>query len=894
MPSDVGLHIISFYNVAAQGPFASPRTLCCLEYGGLQALLLSYCVPPEHLQDDGFWQLPPPHPLQAAARFCAPARLMAPVPLRRAAPVVDVAGGSGHVIVPQYDSRSVIYQELQCVRNVIPFVLNSRVTCVMRLGIGEVPILTVAEAFDHWRAQHDIIPLSACDTIRTLMFMIVPAYEPPCESIRYILLRVGDSRDLTSSIVAPFAPKPTWEGLWRYLQNAHGVVRMSTCRYELICGEFIFNEDDCIAWLPPNVMMRLRAASGFLPQPLIPLGGNGINLAWPRCCEDFMRELSPRAPLVRIRSVCPSCSRPLTHCDTKTYLLLARTCTTFSWSNDHCAMIEHVIRLSGSEFLMSTERIPLCIRPAIIQLFLSHKYRNGCDPRSFELLPGSVLGAPTWSLGVGADYEAGASSGVATDLVSALHAYIVLRRLEALEEAIGLWRNGLACQPQLWFYFPCPFAHMSETQQWSDEFRAAVTMCREATMHAPDIVQLQGLDIPDRILSDIERSSKRFDAWVRLAKSALLLPNLTTLSTEQWPSPFDLQLTKRSWEATLLHIRESLRSMQRDAGDLPTLAVASSSYTHDYIGGVDRWSGHIQLRSLESMLSDDAIIRILRYLSDLRYMQAVNSCCKRLKQISSMPETWAGCYIIGYRLANRLSTEAEEYLAATVTRSIALCCRPPNCWWTHKLAESVLYGSTYDTCSAIIGREHNQLFAAKDIQFQTCSFQIRGVQDAVDISIGISVRCVNNQVTLLDTVRMTYGENDEATEQAVWLTLHNLHEDEVCCSSATKGIQNIQWYDVSRREFRRDGVHDVQLCWSERVFHATVDGVYFAPLHLPEDAASFTNWAYAFGRAGFGRRGNHVQNIHVRSRYHTLPVCHTPPPAESGRWLSGGSNDLLP
>jgi hypothetical protein len=563
---------------------------------------------------------------------------------------------------------------------------------------------------------------------------------------------------------------------------------------------------------------------------------------------------------------------------------------------------------------------------------------------------------------------------------------------------------------------------MSDCHQWADEFGVAAIACRDAAIRAPIGIQLQGLIGTDRILSDVERAEKRFFAWTRLVKSALMFPRHISLSTEHWPSPFDLQMTKRGWEASLLALRQIIReddvcggaidayaraaciakilmlhhpllsrhpclscllpvitdaassSTQwrkqlrraslclhalssldhtlmvsvianlfghlmlaapyicsllprgrdsagkweadavtcimflnimdmplpfvwqlpvpiRIADHLPTSHVAAFSCSEDCIGGVVPWNLRIVTHKMESLLSDDEMIHIFRYLCDVRYMQALSSCCKRIHLVSSSPETWSKCYIIGYRLADRLSSEAVKRLAATLTCSRALCCRPSNCWWTHKLASSVLYGSTYSSFSAFIGRECNHLFAAKDIQFQTCSLQIRRVAEAMDLSVGISVGRVNDHATLMSKVQIMYETPDapihDATEQIAWLTLYNLQADIVTCTIATPGYKDVVLFQVPRRDFRQDGVHDIQICWSERVLHVTVDGIYFEPLHLSDDSAPFTNWAYVFGRAGFGRAEEHFESIHVRSRYHTLPVCNSPPPADSGRWLSG-------
>ena len=112
--------------------------------------------------------------------------------------------------------------------------MNRRVTGIMRFGIGDVPILELTQAFEDFGRPHAIIPVSANETIRTLLFMIVPSYPPPHHPVTYVLIRIGASNDLTSSLVVPFVPTPSWAGLWHYLQIAHGVLRVPALRYELV------------------------------------------------------------------------------------------------------------------------------------------------------------------------------------------------------------------------------------------------------------------------------------------------------------------------------------------------------------------------------------------------------------------------------------------------------------------------------------------------------------------------------------------------------------------------------------------------------------------------------------------------------------------------------------
>ena len=90
LPVEVVALIIQFYNVASQGPVASEGMVrSCLQYAGLQAMLLTYCTNGTEDDESYFWTLPRPHCMQAAASFACRPRLRAPVPRRATLAIPD-------------------------------------------------------------------------------------------------------------------------------------------------------------------------------------------------------------------------------------------------------------------------------------------------------------------------------------------------------------------------------------------------------------------------------------------------------------------------------------------------------------------------------------------------------------------------------------------------------------------------------------------------------------------------------------------------------------------------------------------------------------------------------------------------------------------------------------
>ena len=81
LPVEVMTLIMRYRNAFHQGPVApADLTSRCLEYSGLQARIISFCVDTTSDDEDMFWIIPARHALACCARFTCAERLRHPVP----------------------------------------------------------------------------------------------------------------------------------------------------------------------------------------------------------------------------------------------------------------------------------------------------------------------------------------------------------------------------------------------------------------------------------------------------------------------------------------------------------------------------------------------------------------------------------------------------------------------------------------------------------------------------------------------------------------------------------------------------------------------------------------------------------------------------------------------
>ena len=315
-------------------------------------------------------------------------------------PSTDYLGGSS-TLLPQYEELPVIHAPITHARDARIYYFGERFAANLRIRPGEVPLDTILAAFENANRNIEIITVIPVEGIRTLMFMAVPRFPSSRLETTYCLLRIGDE-ELDKAVVLPFLPRPSWDGLWSYLDIMYGLLKPRGMIFQLDVNGYCFTESDDLCWLPPRCVARLRRVDAA-GQVFLPLT-NGMRPAWPRSEEDFARwyhchgvELIVRN--TNRRNLCTVCGKPLRVFAATSYRAVVHAGRLGLECSNSCATVLHRVKVKLTFNDMYVERdieVPLCVHPVLLELYLSIKYAYGHEATRFELLPGSITGLPTW------------------------------------------------------------------------------------------------------------------------------------------------------------------------------------------------------------------------------------------------------------------------------------------------------------------------------------------------------------------------------------------------------------------------------------------------------------------------------------------------------------------
>ena len=311
----------------------------------------------------------------------------------------DYVGGSRHNTT-QYEDLPVIYQVSDRVREMRIYRFGERLNCRLRCLQGEVPLHIVETACNNASLQICALPVHVTDNRRTLLFMATPFFPASQHRVTYCLFSIGD-QGLEHAVVVPFLPRPSWDGLWAYLDIAYGLLKPRNVAFEIESSGFCFREGDDLAWLPPQGVARLTTAPNETMQIQLP-PFNGTQPRWPDQEEIFVRWYESHATVLSIRfcaqrQKCSLCKKPLADFPTEKYQRLAREGRLGCEVMNICGLVTHQIRFHESgRHIQRAMKVPLCVHPSLLELHFGVKCSWGHEARQFELLPGSCTGVPTW------------------------------------------------------------------------------------------------------------------------------------------------------------------------------------------------------------------------------------------------------------------------------------------------------------------------------------------------------------------------------------------------------------------------------------------------------------------------------------------------------------------
>ena len=311
----------------------------------------------------------------------------------------DYVGGSTNLF-PLLDESPQICVPSSCSRLMRLYRLCDRLNTIMRLHANEIPFQVIEDAFAYTMTRFEIIAAITGDEIKTLLFMAVPRFSVPASAMCYCLLMVGD-HGLDHAVVVPFVPRPSWDGLWSFLEMSFGFSRPRGASFQVRVNDLIFSENDDLAWLPPHCLARLTVTSPTTTQLVLP-PWNNVHLGWPQTEEAFVRWFRSQWTIEKIhssrsRGLCSMCRKPLT--DVCRWRELVQSGHLGIFCTNACASVKHTFRINrrgAHEPFEAMLDVPACVLPSVLELHAGCLYAYGHEARRFELLPGPLTGDPIW------------------------------------------------------------------------------------------------------------------------------------------------------------------------------------------------------------------------------------------------------------------------------------------------------------------------------------------------------------------------------------------------------------------------------------------------------------------------------------------------------------------
>ena len=311
----------------------------------------------------------------------------------------DYIGGSTNFF-PIFEESPVIYTPGSSPRVMRLYRLWDRSITIMRLLPNEIPFEVMQDAFDNATRRINILAAVPGDEIKTLLFMAVPELTVREGNLCYCLFIIGQY-GLDQAVVVPFLPRPSWDGLWLFLEIAFGFSKLPGSSFEIQVNDFVFTENDDIAWLPSQCLGRLLMTSPANQQFALP-PFNGTPTPLPRSQEEFLRLFrsewtADKIYYSNLRGVCNLCRKPLVEsCPWRELAIQGRL---GFFCSQACAIVQHTFRVNRrgvQHAFQATTNVPACVHPRLLELYHGIKYAFGHEARRFQLLPGTVTGHPTW------------------------------------------------------------------------------------------------------------------------------------------------------------------------------------------------------------------------------------------------------------------------------------------------------------------------------------------------------------------------------------------------------------------------------------------------------------------------------------------------------------------
>ena len=275
-------------------------------------------------------------------------------------------------------------------------------------------------------------------------------------------------------------------------------------------------------------------------------------------------------------------------------------------------------------------------------------------------------------------------------------------------------------------------------------------------------------------------------------------------------------------------------------------------------------------RSLLRILHEDAVVRSLCFVADLRCMQQTYACCRQLQRHVAHPGTWQGLIVRGHTVRPDLTDRCIAVLRSLLPRTRSVQLPSESAWWTTQLAPQTAFASAYSQQHDFWqdGLVH---FAADDLQFQSACLCMLDTSRIDSLCVGVS----------------THRELD-AAQQSLDFVLSGLSTDHVTVGYTVWDVDEYHLTSFPRRVFSRENWHDIRLRWNSRQLSLQMDGTVVGTIEVPDDDDSLFDWGHVYG-CWQGQRCN----VAVHGRYAPLPaesLALLRPPAVPEEDVRGGAD----